>query len=327
MLLSIRNLRVGVHGPQGVSELVRDVSLDIAPGEIVGLVGESGSGKSLTALSIPRLLPAGIKILSGEVLLNGKDLVKMPDSALHRLRGKEIGFIFQDPLTALNPVLTLGTQLVDVVRAHFDVTRAEARQRAIAALRSVGIPMPERCMKAYPHQLSGGMRQRALIAMVVLGGPKLILADEPTTALDVTVQARIIRLLRSFQGSAHVAILFISHNLDLVAEFCDKVVVLYGGRIMEQGSSAQIVETPRHPYTRALMQCIPRLDGELGPLRVIPGQPPHNPGGIRGCPFADRCERRLEACGEAYPESTRHESGHTYHCFNPMPEGLGRHDG
>lgn len=327
MLLSIRKLRVGVHGPQGTHELVRDVSLDIAPGEIVGLVGESGSGKSLTALSVPRLLPSGIRILGGEVLLNGKDLITMPDRALHRLRGKEIGFIFQDPLTALAPVLTIGTQLLDVVRAHFDVSKSEAHQRALNALRSVGIPMPERCMKAYPHQLSGGMRQRALIAMVILGGPKLILADEPTTALDVTVQARIIRLLRSIQESAHASILFISHNLDLVAEFCDRVVVLYGGRIMEQGSSAQIVGAPRHPYTQALMQCIPRLDGKLGPLRVIPGQPPHNPGLIRGCPFADRCERKVEACGAAYPDSTRHESGHTYHCFNPIPVGLDRHGG
>ncbi|MGE0278530.1 MAG: ABC transporter ATP-binding protein [Nitrospiraceae bacterium] len=303
------------------------MSLDIAPGEIVGLVGESGSGKSLTALSVPRLLPSGIEILGGEVLLNGHDLVGLPDRELHQKRGKEIGFIFQDPLTALNPVLTIGTQLIDVVRAHFEVSRAEARRRAIAALRSVGIPMPERCMKTYPHQLSGGMRQRALIAMVVLGGPKLILADEPTTALDVTVQARIIRLLGSIQESAQVAILFISHNLDLVAEFCDRIIVLYGGRIMEQGSSAQIMESPRHPYTRALMQCIPRLDGELGPLRVIPGQPPHNPGMIRGCPFAERCERRVEACANSYPVSTKHESGHSYHCWNPLPEGTGRYDG
>ena len=317
MLLSIRNLKVGLRGRDGSAELVRGMNLEIDEGEIVGLVGESGSGKSLTALSITRLLPAGIEILGGEVMFNGIDLNRLSDAELHQLRGKQVGVIFQDPLTALNPTLTIGAQIIDVVRSRFDCSGSEARERAIAALRSVGIPMPEQRMSAYPHQLSGGMRQRVLIAMVVLGTPKLILADEPTTALDVTVQARIVQLLRAIQKSGNVAILFISHNLDLVAEFCDRVVVMYGGRIMEQGSSAQIIATPRHPYTRALLRCIPRIDAEPGPLRVIQGQPPANPASITGCPFAARCERALPKCQAEFPPASDANAGQSIHCWNP----------
>jgi oligopeptide/dipeptide ABC transporter ATP-binding protein len=325
MLLSLRNLKVGLRGDAGPTELVRGVSLDIDEGDIVGLVGESGSGKSLTALSVTRLLPAGIEILGGEILLNGVDLGRLSDAELHAFRGKQVGVIFQDPLTALNPTLSIGAQLVDVVRSRFDCSRGEARMRAVAALRSVGISLPEQRMRAYPHQLSGGMRQRVLIAMVVLGTPKLILADEPTTALDVTVQARIIRLLRAIQKSGNVAILFISHNLDLVAEFCDRVVVLYGGRIMEQGTSVQIVGAPRHPYTRALLQCIPRIDAGQGPLRVIPGQPPADPGSLVGCPFAARCARVQPQCSAEIPPLSHAAAGHSFYCWNPEPAGGGAH--
>ena len=317
MLLSLRNLKVGLRGGDAPRELVRGVSLDIDTGEIVGLVGESGSGKSLTALSITRLLPAGIEILEGQTVLNGVDLGRLSDAELHKLRGKEVGVIFQDPLTALNPTLTIGAQLVDVIRSRFDCSSKEARERAVAALRSVGILMPERRMHAFPHQMSGGMRQRVLIAMVVIGTPKLILADEPTTALDVTTQARIIKLLRGIQKSGNVAILFISHNLDLVVEFCDRVVVMYGGRILEEGSSAQIVAAPMHPYTKALLNCIPRIDGEQGPLRVIPGQPPANPGAIAGCPFAARCERATAQCESEFPPPSSGDAGHRFHCWNP----------
>ena len=321
MLLSLRNLKVGLRRDDAPVELVRGVNLDIDEGEIVGLVGESGSGKSLTALSVTRLLPSGIEILSGEIMLNGVDLGRLSDAALHEFRGKQVGVIFQDPLTALNPTLSIGAQLVDVVRSRFDCSRGEARQRAVAALRSVGIALPEQRMRAYPHQLSGGMRQRVLIAMVVLGAPKLILADEPTTALDVTVQARIIRLLRAIQKSGNVAILFISHNLDLVVEFCDRVLVMYGGRIMERGTSAQVVAAPRHPYTRALLQCIPRIDGEQGPLRVIQGQPPANPGAIAGCPFEARCVRAMPQCHSEFPPVSHDDAGHSFHCWNPEPAG------
>lgn len=319
MLLSVRDLKVGLVRDGRPVELVRGINLDVGEGEIVALVGESGSGKSLTALSIPRILPPPLQTLGGKIVFNGVDLTQLSEKQIHALRGREIGVIFQDPLTALNPTLTIGTQLVNIVLSRSTCSKAEAREPAIRALRSVGIASPEHRMNVYPHQMSGGMRQRVSIAMAMLGKPKLILADEPTTALDVTVQARIVALLRSIRESTNVAIVFISHNLDLVAEFCDRVVVLYGGRIMEQGSSAQIINTPRHPYTKALLECIPRLVGAPGPLRVIQGLPPSNPGSIPGCPFAARCARALPVCHSSFPEATQEGRDHAFYCWNPEP--------
>ena len=322
-LLSIRNLKVGLSKEGHDVELVRGVSLDVGAGEIVALVGESGSGKSLTALSILRLLPSSLRVFSGEVRLDGIDLVQLPEHELHKVRGKQVGVVFQDPLNALNPTLTIGTQLMNVVLSRTDCSRKEAHQRAIEALRSVGINSVEQRMQAYPHQLSGGMRQRVLIAMVVLGPPRLVLADEPTTALDVTVQARIVSLLRHIRESSQVAIVFISHNLDLVAEFCDRVVVMYGGRIMEQGTSAQVTTAPRHPYTKALLACIPRLDAVPGPLQVIQGQSPSNPGLIDGCPFTARCARATSACHHNFPERVQEDVDHSFFCWNPEPRQEG----
>jgi len=319
MLLSIENLKIGYNRGKEIVELVRGISLDVGEGEVVGLVGESGSGKSLTALAIPQLLPTPLRVLEGKVVFNNTDLLRLSERRLHSLRGGDIGFIFQDPLTALNPTLSVGAQLVDVVKRHSKCSTRDARTRAVRAMRDVGIRSPEHRFHSFPHQMSGGMRQRVLIAMVLLGKPKLIIADEPTTALDVTVQARIIALLRSIRESTDVAIIFISHNLDLVAEFCDRVVVLYGGRVMEQGASANIVEAPRHPYTRALLECIPRITDDRGALRVIQGQPPQNPSSVAGCPFAERCARALPACETDFPDVVRGNTEQQYACWNPEP--------
>lgn len=319
-LLSIRNLSVGLVRGSRVTELLSDINLEIMPGETVGLVGESGSGKSLTALMALGLITPPLKMLGGSVWFDGTDLSRLSEKERHELRGRQIGIIFQDPLTALNPTLTIGAQIMDVVRSRFSCSRTEAYRRAIDAMRSVGITSPEERMNAYPHQMSGGMRQRILIAMVVQGRPKLIVADEPTTALDVTVQARVIGLLRAMQQSTGAALVFISHNLDLVAEFCDKIVVLYGGRVMEYGSSKDVIESSRHPYTRALLHCIPRLNGERGQLKVIPGQLPSGATGfIEGCPFAVRCARAIPTCYSALPERFGDTNGHGLFCWNPEP--------
>lgn len=318
-LLSVSDLRVGFVGDKGAVELLRGVDIDVGAGEIVAIVGESGSGKSLTALSIMGLLAAPLRVLGGRAIFDGVNLTDLAEDEMHRLRGNQIGMIFQDPLTALNPTLTVGTQLIDVLRCRQGCGKAEAYEQAIEALRAVGINSPEQRMRAYPHQMSGGMRQRILIAMVVQGRPKLIIADEPTTALDVTIQARIIALLLSIRESTNVSLIFISHNLDLVADFCDRVVVLYGGSVMEHGTTVQIISGARHPYTKALLECIPRLDGERGALRVIPGQSPRDPNSMAGCPFAERCSRATPICRSTFPQATEGAGNHVFYCWNPEP--------
>lgn len=311
---------MGLVGSAPDLALVREVDLDVRAGEIVALVGESGSGKSLTALSMLGLLPSSLSVLGGEIRFDGIDLTKLPEQELHSIRGQQIGVVFQDPLNALNPTLTIGKQLANVIIDRTRCSRRAARQRAVEALVTVGITSPEERMDLYPHQLSGGMRQRVLIAMTIVGPPRLILADEPTTALDVTVQARIVEMLRRIRDASNVAIVFISHNLDLVAEFCQRIAVMYGGRVMEEGTSVQIVTAARHPYTRALLACIPRIDAPPGPLTVIPGQSPANPGLIVGCPFAERCVRAVSACSEGFPRVSDLGEGHRFACWNPFPE-------
>lgn len=317
-LLSIRDLKVGFLRGQETVELVRGVSIEVDVGETLGLVGESGSGKSLTALAALGLIAPPLKTFGGSVWFDGVDLTRLSERDLHKLRGRQIGIIFQDPLTALNPTLTIGAQIMDVIHSRFDCSKAQAYKRAIDAMRSVGITSPEQRMNAYPHEMSGGMRQRILIAMVVQGSPKLIIADEPTTALDVTVQARVIALLRAMQEATGAALVFISHNLDLVAEFCDRVIVLYGGRVMEQGRSKDLIESSRHPYTKALLKCVPRLDGTRGQLQVIPGHAPSAAGSTIGCPFSARCSRVLPVCRSALPvETSVGQRGHSFYCWNP----------
>jgi len=317
-ILSIENLAIGLTSGGVPTPIVSGADMTIGAGEAVGVVGESGSGKSLTALAIGGMLPAPLSVLSGRIVLDGTEITRLPEAAFHRVRGVKVGYVFQDPLNALNPTRTTGKHLIDVLRRHNHMSASEAYDKAVAALSSVGITQPDDRMRAYPHQLSGGMRQRVLIAMALVCNPRLLIADEPTTALDVTVQARIVDLFRGIRARG-ISIMFISHNLDLVLEFCDAVVVMYGGRIMEKGSAVEIGATPRHPYTRALMDCIPRLASQSRQLRVIPGQPPTALGKLAGCPFAERCERALEVCRQRQPDMTAQSPTHAFACWNPAP--------
>ena len=288
-LLEIRDLRVGFPVAGAMALAVRDVSLDVMPGEALGLVGESGSGKSVTALAAMRLVAHPGRILGGSIRLGGDDILAMDDKALRKMRGRRMAMVFQDPQTSLNPAFTIGQQIIDTINAHRSLGRAQARAEAIEVLAMVGIPAPERRLGSYPHEFSGGMRQRALIAMAIACRPQLLIADEPTTALDVTVQAQVIALLRRLAQDLNLAVLFISHNLDLVAELCDRVVVMYAGKVMEAAPVDALFGAPRHPYTRLLQRCIPRFDGSRQPLSSIDGAPPVLGQAPPGCPFAPRC--------------------------------------
>lgn len=320
-MLKIDSLSVGIQAKATATPIVREVSLSIAPGDALGIVGESGSGKSLTAQSVGRMFQAPITILNGRIELDGVTLSDLTESELHRVRGSLVSYVFQDPLNSLNPSRTIGNHLLDVISRHTTLKGKEAYARAVDVLESVGITQAEARMKVYPHQLSGGMRQRVLIAMGLVCEPRLLIADEPTTALDVTVQARIIDLFRDIQERG-ISVMFISHNLDLVLEFCDSVAVMYGGRIMESGTATEIGENPRHPYTAALMDCIPRLDGTReNSLRVIPGSPPAGFSTIQGCPFADRCSSVQERCRIEMPPEEKLSNTHRLYCWNPISRG------
>jgi oligopeptide/dipeptide ABC transporter ATP-binding protein len=296
-LLRVDGLRVGFHTEAGFVQAVDGVSFEIAPGKTLGLVGESGCGKSVSAASILRLVPSPPgRINGGSIGFNGTDLLQLPAEELSHYRGKEIAMIFQDPMTSLNPVFTIEKQLGEVLRLRFGLTGRAARERGIEALKSVGIADPERRIGVYPHELSGGMKQRVMIAMALLTEPKLLIADEPTTALDVTVQAQILHLIRELQQRTGTAVLFITHDMGVVAEVCDDVAVMYAGRIVEQGSVLDIFEQSRHPYTAGLLRSIPRRGAQArkSALPTIEGVVPsllHPP---PGCRFADRCWRRRE---------------------------------
>jgi ABC-type dipeptide/oligopeptide/nickel transport system ATPase component len=300
-LLRIDGLHVGFRSGDEMRGVVRGVDLRIAPGEVVGLVGESGSGKSMTALALMRLLPPGGAVTSGRVTFKGRDLLGMPAPELNRLRGKEIGMIFQDPLTALNPAIQIGRQMTDVLCAHEPLGRKAAAARAEELLALVGIPYPKQRLLAYPHELSGGMRQRVMIALAVSCNPSLLIADEPTTALDVTVQAQVMDLLDRIRQEFNIAVLFISHNLELVAEISTRVTVMYAGRVVETGAVQALFEAPMHPYTRQLLRCIPRLDGSRGAMPTIPGLPPRIGALPPGCPFAPRCDMADARCAAEEP--------------------------
>jgi oligopeptide/dipeptide ABC transporter ATP-binding protein len=291
----------GLHVSVGDHDVVRGVDLRIAPGEVVGVVGESGSGKSMTALATIGLLPPGCAVTSGRILFRGQDLRQSSTRALNRLRGDQIGMIFQDPLTALNPALSIGRQLIDTIRSHQPLTRRAAIQRAEELLTVVGIQHPQQRLRAFPHELSGGMRQRVMIALAVSCNPSLLIADEPTTALDVTVQSQVMGLLERIRIDFKIAILFISHNLELVAEICTRVAVMYAGRVVETGDVGDLFAAPRHPYTAQLLRCIPRLDGARGSMPTIPGLPPRIGVLPPGCPFAPRCSLAESQCSTGTP--------------------------
>jgi oligopeptide/dipeptide ABC transporter ATP-binding protein len=312
-LLEIDQLRIGFPIGKRFAEAVRGISLTIHSGEAVALVGESGSGKSVTALAIMRLLQGG-KILGGQIRFNGVNLLSLSERQLRSIRGRSISIVFQDPLTSLNPVFTVGQQLIDVIMTHQQVNQLTARKRAIEALSLVGIPAPATRLRSYPHQFSGGMRQRVLIAMAVACRPQLLIADEPTTALDVTVQAQVISLLRQLRSDLGIAILFITHNLDLVAEFCDRVAIMYAGSIMEEASVEALFTRPLHPYSIGLMRCIPRLSAASSSFTPIEGNPPTIDTALQGCPFQPRCAVARDICARQFP-AERDVGNHCVRCW------------
>ena len=302
-LLEVGNLRTWFHARTGVSRAVDGVDLSLEQGKTLGLVGESGSGKSVTALSIMRLVDAPGRIMDeSRILFAGRDLVTADEDELQQVRGNEISMIFQEPMTSLNPVFTVGSQIVEAVQLHQHVDRRKANERAIEMMRLVGIPSPERRIGDYPHQMSGGMRQRVMIAMALSCNPQLLIADEPTTALDVTIQAQILELMKDLRDRLGMSILLITHDLGVVAEMADDVAVMYAGRIVERGPVEQVFRSPQHPYTEALLHSIPVLGmSQDEPLEVIRGMVPSPMSWPRGCRFAARCDHAFERCREDPP--------------------------
>ncbi len=317
-LLEVRNLSTQFATSGGVVRAVDDVSWDVQEGETVALVGESGCGKSVTALSIMRLVaaPAG-RIVSGQVLFKGRDLLALSEEEMRRVRGREIAMVFQEPMSSLNPVLSIGRQLTEGLEIHLALAPARARQRAVELLGLVGIPDPERRLSQYPHQFSGGMRQRMMIAMALACNPSLVLADEPTTALDVTIQAQILELMKQLSRRLGVALLIITHNLGVVARYADRVNVMYAGKIVERGTARELYASPRHPYTLGLLRSVPRLDEpRRARLSPIEGQPPDLTRLPAGCSFAPRCAFQVERClAEVPPLRAVGEDHHVSACW------------
>ena len=318
-ILQVRNLRTQFETDQGLVRAVDDVSFDLYPGESLGIVGESGSGKSVTALSILRLVPEPGRIVSGEVQFRGSDLLKMSDEEVRDIRGRDIAMIFQDPQSSLNPVLRTGFQIDEAMLAHKKGSPKQARARTIELLRKVRIPAPERRVRDFPHQLSGGMRQRAMIAMGLANSPSILIADEPTTALDVTVQAQILELLADLNHEFGTAIIMITHNMGVVAGLCSRVIVMYAGQIVEQGPVDQIFESPQHPYTWSLIRSIPRVDAlRHERLRSIEGLAPDLLRPPSGCRFHPRCPFRVERCFTDPPPLQEVKPDQTASCWVTM---------
>jgi len=316
-LLDVRGLRTHFHTSTGVIRAVDGVSWDVRKGETVALVGESGCGKSVSALSVMRLVsqPAG-RIVAGEIVFKGRDLLALTEEEMRKVRGREIGMIFQEPMTSLNPVLTIGRQLTEPLETHLGMTHAQAEARAVELLSLVGIPDGGRRLRQYPHQFSGGMRQRIMIAMALSCDPALILADEPTTALDVTIQAQILELMKSLSRRLGVAILMITHNLGVVARYADRVNVMYAGRIVERATAREVYANPRHPYTLGLLRSVPRLDEpRRAKLEPIPGQPPDLSRLPVGCAFAPRCTYAVDRCRAEIPPLDQIGPEHVSACW------------
>ena len=301
-LLSVRDLKTSFFTHVGEVKAVRGISFDVNEGEVLGIVGESGSGKSVTSLSIMGLLQYPGRVVDGEILLNGEDILTYSKNQMRKVRGKEIAMIFQDPMTSLNPVYTIGNQIMEMILEHEKMSRREARERAIEMLKLVGIPAAEKRIDSYPHEFSGGMRQRVMIALALSCNPKLLIADEPTTALDVTIQAQILSLIKSLNKQFGMTTMLITHDLGVVATVCDKVAVMYGGLIMEYGTADEIFYHPRHPYTMGLLGSIPHVDGgEKRRLIPIDGTPPDLINPPKGCPFSTRCKYCMNVCTQEQP--------------------------
>ncbi|SHH41437.1 ABC transporter ATP-binding protein [Thermosipho atlanticus] len=315
-LLEVKNLKTYFYTEDGIVKAVDGVDFEVYPGETLGIVGESGSGKSVTSLSILRLLdPNGEILKDSQIIFEGKNLLELSEDEMRKIRGNDIAMIFQEPMVALNPVFTIGEQIIEAIMLHQDVSKTEARKMAIEMLKKVGIPEPEKRVDEYPHELSGGMRQRAMIAMALSCRPKLLIADEPTTALDVTIQAQILELMRELQKEYGMAIILITHDVGVIAENADRVVVMYGGMVMETADVKELFKEMRHPYTWGLLNSIPRLDIEQDRLYNIPGivpDPLHFP---PGCRFNTRCEFADERCKKEIPPLYEISKGHYSRCF------------
>jgi oligopeptide transport system ATP-binding protein len=319
-LLRVENLRVEFSTRRGSVYAVNGISFDVARGDTLGIVGESGCGKSVTSLAVLGLLPPNGRVTSGAAVFEGRDLVQQSDRALRRVRGREIAMIFQDPMTSLNPVLTIGRQIREALETHFGLGKRDAEARAAELVDRVGIPSAKARLKDYPHQFSGGMRQRAMIAMALACRPKLLIADEPTTALDVTIQAQILAILRQLVAEEDTALILITHDLGVVAGMCERVNVMYAGMFMETGSADQLFGSPRHPYTLGLLQSVPRLDATRRErLHPIEGAPRNMLTSPAACPFQPRCRFEVAESREQVPPLVEIEPGHKVACFNPVP--------
>jgi oligopeptide/dipeptide ABC transporter ATP-binding protein len=320
--VSVRDLSVELRLRKRTVYAVRDVSLTIGREETVGLVGESGSGKTMFSLAIMRLLPQPFgKITGGEIHFDGRDLVRASDAEMRRIRGNRISMIFQEPMTSLDPLFTIGLQIVEAIRAHRQVDRREARGLAIAMLERVQIPSAAERFDNYPHELSGGMRQRAMIAMALCLRPELLLADEPTTALDVTLQAQIVELIAGLQAEMQMGVLLVTHNLAVVGEVADRVAVMYAGEIVELAPTEELLDNPKHPYTQGLLRSIPKVESKAERLYVIPGRPPDLTRTVIGCPFEPRCPNAIQRCATEHPilEQVSSDARHSFRCWNPKP--------
>ncbi|TDD44815.1 ABC transporter ATP-binding protein [Nonomuraea terrae] len=315
-LLEITDLSVGFATEDGLVQAVRDISLTLDEGEILALCGESGCGKSVTAMSVPRLLPPDTTRLSGSVTLDGRELTTLPEAEMRRVRGKSVSVVFQEPMTSLNPSFTVGYQIAEVLRRHEGLSRQAAGKRAVELLELVGIPAPQRRMKEYPHQLSGGMRQRVMIAIAVACEPRVLIADEPTTALDVTIQAGVLDVFRDLRDRLGTAIILITHDLGVVADIADRAVVMYAGRAVEQAPVTELFAHPRHPYTLGLMKALPSA-AVNGRLAEIPGMVPSPLSDPDECAFHDRCPRAQADCRLSRPPLVRQGEDHLAACFHP----------
>ena len=318
-LLEVRNLQTYFYTEQGISKAVDGVNLEIYPRETLGVVGESGCGKSVTALSIMRLIqtPPG-RIVGGEILLNGQDLLRLDSDAMRQVRGKDIAMIFQEPMVSLSPVYTVGQQIMEAILVHRSIGKKEALARAVQMLQQVGIPSPEQRVNEYPHQLSGGMRQRVMIAMALSCNPQLLIADEPTTALDVTIQAQILELLMSLRDTLNMAIMMITHDLGVIAEVADRVAIMYAGQVVEYAEVTRLFDCPAHPYTRGLMNSVPQLDLEVERLKTISGVVPSSFDYPPGCRYSTRCPQGDARCRSEEPQLRVISEGHQVRCWNDL---------
>lgn len=320
-LLEVKNLKTYFHTFKGTVKAVNDISFDVGRGEILGIVGESGGGKSITGFSVIKLIEEPGKIESGEILFDGQDLMKKSEKEMEKIRGKEISMIFQDPMTSLNPLFTIEMQIEEVLKLHTKLNKKQRKERCIELLKSVGIPNPEDRLKNYPHQFSGGMRQRVIIAISMAVNPKLIIADEPTTALDVTIQAQILRLLKDLVKKNNCSLMLITHNLAVVSEMTDKINVMYCGRIVEQGRTEEIINNSYHPYTRGLLNSIPKFSSNNARLNTIEGIVPNMFDLPKGCKFAPRCKYKREKCTSLEPQIMEISKERGVACHFPLTGG------